>query len=222
MAIWHDAYLFDPLACAHVLSTHTSSETGKTASYTKLRDAALEAYETSPMVRRLASEYGSWDREGLTTQLLTDFEGDLHDAAFWLTLLVYGGLRNDVPPLGLGDGWKILEDLLASCSWDQAEINLLTQGRAFDQLFDEVGITTKTRNARNILNYIRPSSQNGSMGWIDLPNAVTLGNRLELEQKRIKGRAHIVANSLDALNSAAHLLRRARETASGLCLILSG
>jgi hypothetical protein len=225
VALWHDAYLFDPASCVSVLAPHIESLASSRANYAALRAAALRVYESSPKVRRLADSYGGWDLEGLMTQFPAEAATQDTDITFWLMLFVFEILEQHSEPLGLNGSWRVLDGALARCGWAKAEADLLIRGRPFDTLFERTQACdnlTLVRAVAGVPRSLRPESQSGWMGWTSKNDVERLKARLEETSECIKGSLRVSGNATGVYESSMMLLELAQKRGLGVCSIISG
>jgi len=244
MSLFHEAYLFHPDAFAHAVMPRVEELQTIGSGYNLLRVEAIRLYEVSLQVRTLADEHGGWDREGITTAFPEREPAGAADAAFWITLLLYGHL---VPltdrRLGLTGYWETLDNVLIGFGWGDARRRLLIEGRNFDDL------ARAWTNARapsyageevdpTLWDHLSWGLQSGRVGWLsDDDTRILLQDLIADEPKlstrpaslipsethrRIQGGGQMDAQMREAYRLAIEMLTVAQKEQCGLCLIIAG
>jgi hypothetical protein len=215
MTIWHDAYLFDTAGCVAAVEPWLDAlERDADAAYPKLRHEALALVRRSAKLRRLLDRHGGWDEAAMLGQLPAMAPQEPADSAFWLMCLVYRALSSRPPGLGLGTGFRALEQALSSAGWSEDESGLLVHGHALERLF--------MPRSGGVLAWLHPASQDGRAGWLGAPEAAALRLRLEETGARHGLDAQPEGELARAYRSARRYLAAAEAKGSGLCLITSG
>jgi hypothetical protein len=220
MAIYHDSYLFEPEKFAADLAPFLEDLERAPDAYGRLRAQAIAAFDESDVVRRLADNYGGWDRATIVEELLAEDPEGPADVAFWLVLMLYNHLK--IPPdhIGLRSDWRLMAEITKTLDWSDVETELLITGRSFRALFDFVELTEMQKE---LLDHLQPSSTAARAGWLHSTDVSALLESLQHDKPRfdeLDVAQDAAANAVYAV--ALEMLQTAQDQGYGLCLIRSG
>lgn len=229
MGIFHEAYLFNYDDFLKSISPYLIALKKGEEGYMFLRSATIEVYDNNPVVRSLAKEYGGWDRNTITAQISPSYTQEPEDIAFWVILLLYSFCQNKKPhSLGLGNSWRLMQNILKELKWHAEDISLVIKGKKIKYLF----MGEMSANKENInkdaafLDYVNPFSQNGQLGWLSLQESQVFSEMLKIAERRLGSVAkklrmdiNIIENTYQA---SLDMFENAQKGNCGLCLIISG
>jgi hypothetical protein len=233
MSIFHDAYLFKPEEFVAAVRPYVDRLQASREGYSFLRSAAISIYDNNPWVRKLAGEYGGWDRNAIVTEIPADQPESPEDIAFWVVIFLYHHLFEAGMPLGLGNNWHIIEKIVSMLGWNDCEKNLLIKGHNFKELAQEqlCGGDKSFDSSDESLSYwssIHPFSTGGHAGWIDLNDVQRLTNELSKGQSQLpslkmhENNKPDIESMQEVYQLATKMLATAQKEGCGLCLIMSG
>lgn len=172
MSLFHEAYLFHPDAFARAVMPRVEALQTTGSGYNLLRVEAIRLYEVSPQVRTLADEHGGWGKEGIATAFPEREPFGIADAAFWVTLLLYGHLAQlSDRRLGLNGYWETLDSVLMGFGWSDVRRRLLIEGRDFGDLaraWTNAGALSYEGGeaAPTLWDHLSWGFQSGRVGWL--------------------------------------------------------
>ena len=230
MTIAHDAYLFNPQPFAVTLADHAerlANDAGQ--GYRCLRDAAIQSFDHNALTRKLADWYGGWDRASILEELPEQASNNADAIAFSFLLLLYGHLASSAPHMSLGlcNSWEAFAKTLERVGWPKSERELLIKGRSFEYLVEKSGCRDVELGVRleeiwPILRRLGAASTCGSAGWLELADVEALLMKLERDHSQLSSDETRPSDENHVFQRAETMLASARNSQSGLCLILSG
>jgi len=245
MTIFHKAYLFKPSEFGQLVRPYMDDLEESSNGYDRVRSEGISLYDTSAGVKKLADEYGGWDRYGIVKDIPEHEPRDPDDIAFWFILLLYGSLAQAGKQLGLGNSWQRLDKMLVALGWDVHRRDLLINGHDFS-LFARKwlagpGYPEEQDKALLVWSHMNWTFQSGGVGWLGLDDIVALLRKLSEDERRLRDsrvlegtqaeliglhdQIHVSGDRLSVpsvYQAAVDMLRIAVEERSGLCIILSG
>jgi len=233
MAIFHEAYLFKPKEFVTAVMPYMDRLYTNQEGYGFLRANAIRVYDSNPWVRKLAGEYGGWDRNAIVTEMSANQPESREDITFWVVLFLYNHLLETETPLGLGSNWRLMEEIVKKLGWSPGEQSLVIKGHNFKDLaqswLNEQGKSFScSREHLNYWSYFHPFSTGGQAGWIDLNDVQILIDKLSEDQPRLPGLQMHQNDREDresikeVFQSAMDMLAAAQKENSGLGIIISG
>ncbi len=229
MGIFHKAYFFNPEDFLKSVSPYLIALKKGEEGYLFLRSAAIEVYDNNLTAQSLAEEYGGWDRNAIITQISPYYTQEPEDVAFWLVLLLYSFCQNKKPQsIGLGDNWRLMQNILKELEWHVEDINLVIKGKKIKTLFMGETLTNKKmiNEDTNFLDYVNPFSQSGQLGWLSLQEVQVFSETLKASEHKLGSVAKKLGMGIDKIEDtyrvAFDIFESAKEKNLGLCLIISG
>jgi len=231
MAIFHDAWLFDPRAFGISLLGRAHAVADDSAvGYGAVRAFAIDSLDNSNNGWFFVERYGGWDRASVLSELPDQAMGDSVHIAHCFTLLLYSHLANENSPrvsVGLNSEWRITKELLINIGWDASVAEMSIKGREFGDFAENYLMSGLTSNqlaaTRRIWSSIRPASTASWVGWLDRKDASLLMGRLvdaDIEMSSLKSAA--LGVEVNLIRILVSMFQAATESDRGLCLILSG
>lgn len=233
MSVVHEYYRFSPDCFVDAMACDSERlHSDPVSGFVALREKAFRAYDSSSWVRKLAAEYGAYDRRELESELM---QSESVNAAAALLILLYDALKPVLPDRAhVGSSFfTSLGRSLDAIGWSRPELDMVGWGRGFDDLIRrwcrDRSIPAGAQLAiSDIWARINPITICGSAGWLDHADCIGLNNKLSeldpgaiLSQTKdipLQGRDYLKA-SIDVLKGA---FQCASENGFSLCIIVSG
>jgi hypothetical protein len=186
MAIAFDCYPFRPLEFAATIAPYVTDLYTRQDGYTRLRSAALTLFDSDSNVRRLASEYGGWDRPTLTIELTEE------NPAFCLILFLYAHFFTiNEPSVWQYVSLSTMSYITQIAGWSQGDSHVLTHGKRSFKDFAQRWLYEAKNDHPLIIpdfwNHFHPECMYGHLGWLDESDILSLLQKLsELEVQLTK------------------------------------
>jgi hypothetical protein len=170
MTIAYDCYPFIPQDFAASIAPYVYDLDSAPDGYARLRSAALALFDRDENVRRLASNYGGWDRASLTVET-----GET--PAFWLILFLYAHFSQ----LSQSMGFSNMSYASYIADWSQEDNHVLANGKHSFEDFARQYLYQSETSRETLPEFwksFRPQCMMGHLGWLDVPDIQNLLDKL--------------------------------------------
>jgi hypothetical protein len=230
MSIYHDIYLFEPKRFVSTIKPYLASLTKGSEGYYPLKSHVEALLDDNTHVKKLASEYGGWDKDSVLATISPTNPYSSEDLGCLITFLLYEQLIQ-LPSrhLGLGHNFASMERILGHLNWGKDNINWLVMGKSFREFakswsLEESNVATSERKT-SYWDFISPNSTLGHIGWIAADNISTFLDQLISDEPKLDNLLYLKEAHVDTkrvYSLAKEMLRVAKEANSDLCIIISG